>query len=114
MKVELDSNSNIVGYVVVGDNQSTDTVVDESKLPEDFFDKFQPQYYKYSGGDISLNPDFVEPEKPAELDLKTSRELIADLTEQIATMQIAQAEANSQMLQQIAQLQTAKGVTTNV
>lgn len=111
MKVELDSNSNIVGYILVGDNSSADMIVDESKLPEDFFDKFQPEYYKYSDGDILLNPDFVEPEKTTELDLKTSRELIADLTEQIATMQINQAEANTHMLQQIAQLQAEKGVT---
>lgn len=111
MKVELDSNSNIVGYVLVGDNSSADMIVDESKLPEDFFDKFQPGYYKYSNGDILLNPDFVEPEKPTELNLKTSSELVADLAEQIATMQINQAEANAQMLQQIAQLQAEKGVT---
>lgn len=110
MKVELDSNSNVIGYVLVGDNSSADIVVDESKLPEDFFEKFQPGYYKYSDGNILLNPDFVEPKKPTELDLKTSRELIADLTEQIATMQINQAEANAKMLQQIAQLQAEKGV----
>lgn len=111
MKVELDSNSNIVGYVLVGDNSSADIVVDELKLPEDFFEKFQPGYYKYSNGDVLLNTNFVKPDKPTELNLKTSGELVADLAEQIATMQINQAEANAQMLQQISQLQAEKGVT---
>lgn len=111
MKVELDSNSNIVGYVLVGDNSSADIVVDELKLPEDFFEKFQPGYYKYSNGDVLLNKNFVKPDKPTELNLKTPSELVTDLAAQIATMQIYQAEANAKMLQQIARLQAEKGVT---
>ena len=111
MKVELDSNSNIVGYVLVGGNSSADMIVDESKLPEDFFDKFQPEYYKYRNGDVLLNTNYVKPDKPTELNVKTPSELVADLAAQIATMQIHQAETNTQLLQQIAQLQAEKGVT---
>lgn len=103
MKVELDSNSNIVGYVLIGDNPDYDTAVDIDTLPEDFFDNFLPEYYLFVNGNVVTNPNYVQPAAiPSEP--KTDKKIISDLMEQFAFAQIAQTKINAQLIHQNATL----------
>lgn len=98
MKIKIDSNGKIIGYVLIGNNHDYDTNVDVDSLPEDFFNTFVTEYYLFVNGDVVTNPYYVKPATPAEQ--KTSSEMISDITQQLASTQIAQAKVNAQLLQQ--------------
>ncbi|MFL2090080.1 DUF2977 domain-containing protein [Leuconostoc mesenteroides] len=98
MKIKIDSNEQIIGYVLIGDNPDYDTAVDVDKLPEDFFDNFVPEYYLFVNGNVVTNPNYVQPAIPSEP--KTVGEMISDLTQQLAFAQIAQTKTNAQLIQQ--------------
>lgn len=116
MKIKIDSNGKIIGYVLIGDNPDYDTAVDINTLPEDFFDNFSPEYYLFVNGNVVINPNYVQPEIPSEP--KTAGEMISVLTQQFASAQIAQAKINAQLIQQnatlvkqVADLQSEKETT---
>lgn len=116
MKIKIDSNSRIVGYVLIGDNPDYATNVDVDSLPEDFFNTFVPEYYLFLNGNVVTNPDYVKQVTPVEP--KTSSEMISDLTQQFASTQIAQTKINAQLIQQnatlvkqVADLQSEKETT---
>lgn len=102
MKIKIDSNGKIIGYVLIGDNPDYDTAVDIDTLPEDFFDNFLPEYYLFVNGNVVTNPNYVQPAIPSEP--KTAGEMISDLTQQFASTQIAQTKINAQLIQQNAML----------
>lgn len=102
MKLEIDSSRKIVGYALIGDNPHCNVDVNVDSLPEDFFDTFVPEYYLFVNGNVVTNPDYVKPATPEEP--KTFNEMIADLTQQLASTQIAQTKVNAQLTQQNAML----------
>lgn len=102
MKIKIDSDGKIIGYVLIGDNPDYDTAVDVNTLPEHFFDNFVPEYYLFVNGNVVTNPNYVQPAIPSEP--KTAAEMISDLTQQLALAQIAQTKTNAALLQQNAAL----------
>lgn len=102
MKIKIDSNGKIIGYVSIGDNPDYDTAVDIDTLPKDFFDNFLPGYYLFVNGNVVTNPNYVQPAIPSEP--KTDKKIISDLMEQFAFAQIAQTKINAQLIHQNATL----------
>lgn len=102
MKIKVDSNGGVIGYVLIGDNPDYDTTVDINTLPEDFFDNFLPEYYLFVNGNVVTNPNYVQPAIPSEP--QTVGEMISDLTKQLAFLQITQTKTNAQLIQQNAVL----------
>lgn len=116
MKIKIDSNSKIVGYVSIGDNPDYDIAVDIDILPKDFFDNFLPGYYLFVNGNVVTNPHYEQPAIPSET--KTVEKIISDLMEQFASTQIAQTKINAQLIhqnttlvKQVADLQLEKETT---
>lgn len=106
MKVIIDDESRIIAYAQTGE---IDGFI-EVDVPDEFVDNFKPEYYKYDNGKVILNSSFkntptVVPE------FKATSELIADLTQQMAMIQINQSKTNAKLLKQIAEIQLEKGTT---
>lgn len=74
MRLKLDSESKIVGYVIVGANPDYKVEVEQSILPAGFFDDFAPDKYVLVNGNIIKNPDYVAPVKPD--DVPTTEQLM--------------------------------------
>lgn len=106
MKVIIDDECRIIAYAQMGE---IDGFI-EVDVPDEFVDNFKPEYYKYDNGNVILNSSFkntstVVPE------FKATSELIANLTQQMAMIQINQSKTNAELLKQIAEIQLEKGTT---
>lgn len=106
MKVIIDDECRIIAYAQTGE---IDGFI-EVDVPDEFVDNFKPEYYKYDNGNVILNSSFkntstVVPE------FKATSELIADLTQQMAMIQINRSKTNAELLKQIAEIQLEKGTT---
>lgn len=106
MKVIIDDECRIIAYAQTG---KIDGFI-EVDVPDEFVDNFKPEYYKYDNGNVILNSSFkntstVVPE------FKATSELIANLTQQMAMIQINQSKTNAELLKQIAEIQLEKGTT---
>lgn len=59
MKLVLNEKNEILSYISLGD---VDGAVDyQGEIPEDFYEKFKPEFYMLVDGAIGENPDYVEP-----------------------------------------------------
>lgn len=90
---------NYVNAVYTSEKPDNSTEVD----PQNFLD---PQFDSETQSWIETHQTQISAEKTAE-------ELIADLTQKMAMMQINQSKTNAELLKQIAEIQLEKG-TTNV
>ena len=63
MKIKVD-NTKIIWFAIIGDTDGSITI-DDSIVPKNFLDDWQPEKWLYIDGTISENPDFVPPEPPA-------------------------------------------------
>lgn len=106
MKVIIDDECRIIAYAQTGE---IDGFI-EVDVPDEFVDNFKPEYYKYDNGNVILNSSFKNTSTVVPK-FKATSELIADLTQQIAMIQINQSKINAELLKQIAEIKLEKGTT---
>lgn len=106
MKVIIDDECRIIAYAQKGE---IDGFI-EVDVPDEFVDNFKPEYYKYDNGNVILNSSFKNTSTVVPK-FKATSELIADLTQQIAMIQINQSKINAELLKKIAEIQLEKGTT---
>ena len=85
MKITIDSNNHITGYVLVGDlNNSIE--IDSVIVPKGFFDSFDSCKYVYTNGVITINSDYELPAgKPSQP--STSQMMLNQLIQTVAQIQ---------------------------
>ncbi|WP_259709414.1 DUF2977 domain-containing protein [Weissella confusa] len=103
MKVIIDDECRVIAYA---QTVEIDGFI-EVDVPDEFVDNFK---LEYDNGNVILNSNFkntltVVPE------FKATSEIIADLTQQMAMIQINQSKTNAELLKQIAEIQLEKGTT---
>lgn len=64
----------ILGFVETG--ELMDSIEFEGAIPEDFYQKFKPDYYLIKNNEIERNPDYIESTLP-EPDIGPSAEMVA-------------------------------------
>jgi hypothetical protein len=85
LKLDVDSNNLIQGFVKNGDNPACTIEIDDSKVPDGFAEAFKPNYYLYQNGVIGVNPNYSEPNQP--ISQPSAQQTInANLMLQIATL----------------------------
>lgn len=61
MQLEINSNNEIIAYLVCGGIDGIELVKYGGTIPDDFEDNFQPSFYLLQNNTIVLNPNYVEP-----------------------------------------------------
>ena len=107
MQIEVNEKNEIQFYAVSG-KLNNGIEIDQSDVPAGFIDgTFQPGYYLYTNGTVTVNPNYVAPVSPTGPGLSDTDKAISELTLMIAQNKADQDAANAQLLLAAAQ-QTEK------
>ncbi|MCM1597532.1 DUF2977 domain-containing protein [Latilactobacillus sakei] len=103
MQLEINSNNEIIAYLVCGGIDGIELVKYGGAIPDNFEENFKPSFYLLKNNEITVNPDYVPP-KPPVVGPGNLDKAIAQLTLQAAQQKVTQDKLNAQILLEIAQL----------
>lgn len=64
MQLEINSNNEIIAYLVCGGIDGIELVKYGGAIPDNFEENFKPSFYLLKNNEIVLNPNYVEPTPP--------------------------------------------------
>ncbi|QHM59386.1 hypothetical protein C7M46_00029 [Pediococcus pentosaceus] len=102
MRLQINEKNEIISWVRVGSIDGVELVeFDETKLPDDFFEKFKSTLYLLKDGEVIENPDYVAPEPPMIGPSKQDK-IIAQIMLNQAKQKEDQDKFNAQILLKLA------------
>ena len=97
MKIQTNSNDEIVAYVVVGDLNNG---IEISDIPEGFVEGFKPKKYRYTNGQIVLNESYENNvDVPIDKPMSNITGSDEELRTMFAAMQVQLVQANTMVMQ---------------
>ncbi|WP_436629612.1 DUF2977 domain-containing protein [Latilactobacillus sakei] len=64
MQLEINSNNEIIAYLVCGGIDGIELVKYGGAIPDNFEENFKPSFYLLKNNEIVLNPNYIEPTPP--------------------------------------------------
>lgn len=61
MQLEINSNNEIVAYLIYGGIDGIKLVKYDGAIPDNFEENFKPSFYLLKNNEIILNPNYIEP-----------------------------------------------------
>ncbi|WP_353423680.1 DUF2977 domain-containing protein [Staphylococcus xylosus] len=97
MKIQINSSSEIVAYVVVGDLNNG---IEINDAPTGFVEDFKPKKYRYTNGQIVLNESYENNvDVPIDKPIPNITGNDEELRKMFASMQVQLVQANTMVLQ---------------
>lgn len=109
MRLSLDDDNVILGYTNLGD--LTDSVNFTGNIPNNFVNNFKSTYFVLNNDQITINPNYVEPNNTITLPPSNVETQLAALAYQQMTSQQTITDLQTQNAQMAYQLMTQGGVT---